>query len=224
MTIRAILFDLDGTLLDTLEDLADSMNAALASVGHPGHPVDAYKKMVGDGVRTLAIRALPEHARHDEAAVSTVTAMRTEYASRWKNKTRPYPGIPELLDQLTARKLPMAVFSNKPHDATLDCVRELLPAWTFARVLGQKDPTPKKPAPDGALLIAAELNVSASECLYLGDTDTDMQTATAAGMFAVGVTWGFRDEEELRQHGAKAIVHHPLEVLSLIESSSTTRP
>ena len=214
MACEGVIFDLDGTLLDTLEDLADSMNCALAKVGCPGHPVEAYKTMVGDGVKTLAMRALPPHAR-DEQTVATVAAMRAEYALRWKNKTRPYPGIPELLDALTARGVRMAVLSNKPHDATVDCVRVLLPKWTFSVVQGQVDSMPKKPDPAGALAIARTWGVAPEEILYLGDTDTDMQTATAAGMVAVGVLWGFRDDTELRTNGARHILKTPADFLSL---------
>ena len=218
MPYRSVLFDLDGTLLDSLADLADSCNAALAAHGFPTHPTDAYKYFVGDGVAKLLERALPPN-HNDMATITEVSpTYRTEYQHRWNAKTRPYPGVPELLDALTRRHLTLAVLSNKPDDFTRQCVTELLPRWRFDIVMGATPALPHKPHPAGALQLARTLALPPAEFVYLGDTSTDMQTATSAGMLPIGVTWGFRPESELRAHGAKHILHHPLDLLPLLDS------
>ncbi|MFP4057280.1 MAG: HAD family hydrolase [Candidatus Brocadiia bacterium] len=213
---RAVLFDLDGTLLDTLEDLAQAMNAALGCLGLPGHPTDAYRTFVGDGVVEMARRALPSD-RRDEATVGRcVNLMGQEYASRWDATTAPYDGVPRLLDALAEREVPMAVLSNKPHDFTVLCVSRLLPHWHFEAVLGVEPERPPKPDPRGAAEAAGRLGVPSRQVLYLGDTNTDMRTATAAGMFPAGALWGFRSAEELTASGARALVETPPQVLELL--------
>ncbi len=218
MTTRfdAALFDLDGTLLDTLRDLAESMNRALAQRGFPGHPIDAYRYLVGEGITVLATRALPEGHRSDADIESLLNDYRRDYESHWDTHTRPYDGIPEMLTALRSAGLKLGILSNKPHAMTLKCVEGYLADWPFACVFGQRDNVPRKPDPTGALEAAAVMGVTPARVLYLGDTSTDMKTARAAGMFAVGATWGFRPESELRETGAHAIVHHPREVLALL--------
>jgi phosphoglycolate phosphatase len=217
MPFNAILFDLDGTLLDTLEDLADSTNAALAGLGLPEHPVASYKYFVGDGIEKLARRAIGGETIDETQLARGIELARAEYARRWDNKSRPYPGIPELLDRLTERKVPMAVFSNKPHDFTRLCVTKLLASWHFQVIQGATPELPKKPDPRGALEVATKLNVAPPDVLYLGDTNTDMWTAAAAGMYPVGALWGFREADELRAAGAKALVEKPQDVLEVLE-------
>jgi phosphoglycolate phosphatase len=212
----AVLFDLDGTLLDTLEDIADSVNAVLASVGQPGHPAQAYKTFVGDGVRELVIRAFPPEFHSGVPLERCHARVREEYAKRWRAKTRPYAGVPELLDELSRRGTPAAVLSNKPQDFTASCVRELLPKAKFSRVYGARPGIPLKPNPAAALGIARELSVPPARMLYLGDTDTDMRTALAAGMFPAGALWGFRSETELREAGARALLKNPSDLLALL--------
>jgi phosphoglycolate phosphatase len=146
------------------------------------------------------------------------------YAHNWNVHTRPYPGIPELLEALTAQRIEMAVLSNKPHDATERCVDEYFPPGTFRVVLGHRDGTPRKPDPVGALEIVARLAVTPQEILLLGDTATDMTTAANAGMYAVGALWGFRPVEELREAGARAVIEHPMDLLKVLDSSSAARP
>lgn len=218
-TYRAALFDLDGTLLDTLQDLGDSMNEVLRQRGHPVHPVDAYRYFVGEGASHLVARAFPEGYRDDATVRAGLADYRRVYEQRWNRTTRPYDGIPEMLDALHARGLTLGILSNKPHGMTIKCVEGFLSRWPFACVLGQRDTVARKPDPAGAREAAQVMKVSPAEVLYLGDTATDMDTARAAGMFAVGATWGFRPESELRAHGAHAIVHHPDEVLELITKS-----
>ena len=213
----AVLFDLDGTLLDTIDDLAESMNSALHRFGLPQHEVEAYKYFVGDGVDILVRRALPEAHRHETMIERSAAAMREEYEKRWAAKTRPYDGIPELLDALTECGVTMAVFSNKPHEFTVKTIATLLPRWRFDRVIGARPSVPKKPAPDGALEIAGQLGIPPQAFLYVGDTNTDMKTAIAAGMYPVGVLWGFRTADELTGAGARTLIAHPLELITLLE-------
>ncbi len=215
MNYKAVLFDLDGTLLDTLDDLADSMNAALTRVGAPPHPVADYRYFVGDGVLTLCHRVLPADRRDETTIKAAAAAMRDEYGARWAAKTRPYPGIPELLDALTSRGVAMAVLSNKNNDFTKLCVEKLLGRWKFDAVQGLDETVHKKPDPSGALSVARRLKLAPADFLYLGDTNTDMKTAVAAGMFPVGALWGFRTAEELTAHGAKVLIAKPMDLLSL---------
>ena len=181
MKFKAVLFDLDGTLLNTLDDLADSMNASLKRFGFPRHPVDVYRYLVGDGLVNLVLRALPEHHR-DEATINKIaTAQREEYGRNWANKTQPYEGVPELLDALVERGISMCVLSNKPDDFTHVVVHKFLSRWKFAAVRGQNKDTPMKPNPAGANQIALMLGLSSAEFLYVGDSNTDMETAHGGG-------------------------------------------
>jgi phosphoglycolate phosphatase len=217
MNYKAVLFDLDGTLLDTLEDLGDSMNSVLAARGYATHPMPAYTGFVGDGVRNLVLRSLPAEARGNDVVVDElVPLMRSEYSRRWKSKTRPYEGIPELLDGLALQGMKLAVLSNKPHPATVEVVAHFLGRWRFDAVLGARPDVPLKPDAGAALEVCRMLSIPPESFLYLGDTDTDMMTAAAAGMFPVGVLWGFRTSAELLSAGAKVTVSRPGEVLSLL--------
>ncbi len=217
MSIRAILWDLDGTLLDTLQDLARCMNRVLQRWRFPAHEVDAYRRFVGDGMENLVRRALPAEVSADPAVLRPCTAaMREEYAARWHEATHPYEGIPELLESLRGRGIQMAVLSNKPHDFTCRMVDLFFPSGTFEIVLGERPGIPRKPHPGSAFEIAEKLRIPPDEFLYLGDTDTDMQTAQAAGMFAVGVLWGFRGAEELLASGAQVLIRKPSDLLQLL--------
>ena len=199
-----------------LTDIADAANRALRSLGLPEHPRESFRYFVGDGMETLIERVLPEDRCDAATAAECASLMSREYAARWAATTRPYAGIPELLDAVTSRGIPMAVLSNKPDEFTRLCVAELLPGWQFASVLGAGPSLPRKPDPAGAREIARRLGVAPGEVLYLGDTNTDMQTAVAAGMFPVGALWGFRTAEELTASGARALVARPLDLLGII--------
>ncbi len=214
MRSRAVLFDLDGTLLDTLADLGDSMNAALTGLGFAPHPIESYRYFVGDGVKMLALRALPEPQRQDAALVAECARlMRQEYGKRWKTKTRLYPGIAELLDALVARGVLLCVLSNKPHPAVVEVMDHFFNRWRFAAAFGEQPAFPKKPDPAAALEISRMTGVPPGSFLYLGDTNTDMLTARAAGMRAVGALWGFRPEEELRSAGAEVLLRRPEDLI-----------
>ena len=214
---RAVIFDLDGTLLDTLEDIGDAVNRVLSARGFPVHPIDAYRFFVGNGVAKLVERALPENKRDAETIRSCLDAYRADYSRHWNVKTRLYDGVSAMLDALTARVLKLAILSNKPHDSTRECVREFLSKWSFDVVFGQRDGVPLKPDPAGALAIAHTLGIPPAACLYLGDTAVDIQTAIAAGMTPVGALWGFRPMEELRESGATILIQEPLQILGLLE-------
>ena len=216
MKYKAVLFDLDGTLLNTLQDLADSVNSVLSSSGFPEHGLEAYKYFVGDGIEELAHRALPEKHRDKATLAKCITAIREEYRKRWANNTRPYQGIPELLDALTARNIKLVILSNKPDDSTKATVSKLLSKWQFDIIMGASPSVPKKPNPKAALEIVQRLNIPANEFLYLGDSGIDMKTASAAGMYPVGALWGFRTAEELTANGAKALIRDPADLLALL--------
>jgi len=210
---EAVIFDLDGTLLDTLEDLARAMNRVLEQSGLPVHPVENYKLLVGDGVENLVRRALPEPMRDPQTVSRAMAAMRLEYSKAWAASTRPYPGVAELLDGLRARRIPMAVLSNKPDDFTKRMVATMLPSWQFQLVLGERTGIPRKPDPGGALEISSSMGIDPAGFLYLGDTDTDMRTAVAAGMYPVGALWGFRTARELLSSGARRLLKRPQDLL-----------
>jgi phosphoglycolate phosphatase len=224
MYCRAVVFDLDGTLLDTLADIALSANRVLEVRGFPTHEIDTYRYFVGDGVEMLFRRALPIQAQNPDVISACGNDFRKIYAHNWNVHTRPYAGIPELVDALTARGLEMAVLSNKPHDATERCVDEYFPPGTFRVVLGQRDGIPRKPDPAGALEIADRLAVTPQETVLLGDTATDMTTARNAGMYAVGALWGFRPVRELRDAGARAVIEHPMNLMKILDPPPTAPP
>jgi phosphoglycolate phosphatase len=193
------------------------MNGALSHFGFPVHALEKYKYFVGDGMESLVKRSLPGSAKNDLQVISQcLEMMRQTYERNWNVKSRPYPGIPELLDTLSARGIKMAVLSNKPHDFTLKIIEELLPAWRLDPIIGERPPVPRKPDPSSALEIANVLGVEPAGFLFLGDTSTDMKTANAAGMFAVGALWGFRNAEELLASGAAKLIAKPAELLGLL--------
>jgi phosphoglycolate phosphatase len=217
MNYCAVLFDLDGTLLDTLEDLGASMNRALARLGFPPHPIPSYKAFVGEGIFALARRALPPD-RGDEASVKACAcAMSEDYAIHCMDQTKPYEGVAPLLAGLAKRSFKLAVLSNKPHAMTRLLVEHFFPQTLFHSVNGARDGVPKKPHPIGALTIARQLKTGPEHFLYLGDSGVDMETAASAGMFPVGALWGFRDQRELLDHGAQALIKHPLELLKITD-------
>ena len=215
--VRAVLFDLDGTLLDTLEDIGRSANETLEELGFPPHPIESYRQFIGDGLPMLFRRALPAGVDVTAVIDHCVDGFRESYGRSWNVASRPYPGIPELLDGLVTRSLGMAVLSNKPHTFTVQCVNELLPRWPFRVVLGDREGFPRKPDPGEALRIATQLDVAPEQMVYLGDSSIDMTTARRAGMIPIGVAWGFRTVDELQASGAVRIITHPLELLEFLD-------
>ena len=210
---KAVIFDLDGTLLDTLSDLGCSMNRVLVRLGFPTHGLDKYKLFVGEGLRMLVIRALPAERQDDDTIGKTIAGMQEEYGRSWKEETRPYEGIPELLSALKRSGVETAVLSNKPHEFTHVMVREFFPSHSFRCVFGARDSVPRKPDPRGALDIVAALERPIEDFCLLGDTRTDMETARNAGILPIGALWGFRTAEELEASGAAFLIARPGELL-----------
>jgi phosphoglycolate phosphatase len=216
MQFRGIIFDLDGTLLNTLDDIGSCVNHVLKKRGFPGHETSTYRYFIGDGAAMLFQRALPEKNRALDMVAACVKEFKEIYQKNGDSRTVLYSGIPELLDELTVRKTKKAILSNKPHELTVRSVKNLLTKWSFDLVLGQRDHAPRKPDPTGALEIAAHFDILPSEFLYLGDSSVDMKTAVSAGMFPVGALWGYREENELRENGARMLVNNPHEILELL--------
>ncbi len=215
MSYKGIIFDLDGTLADSLADLALSMNWVLASYGYPVHEKDDYKRFVGSGIRSLIERALPVEAREGRIIDKVVSTMMEYYSIHCTDHTELYPGIEPLVKEAKDRGLKLAVFSNKPHPFTEIIVNRLLPGM-MDRVQGYTCEELKKPNPAEVLRICREMSLSVSDVLYVGDSDVDIITARNAGMRSAGVLWGFRGESELRKAGADYIVSIPSQILELL--------
>jgi phosphoglycolate phosphatase len=219
MAFRATLFDLDGTLLNTLTDIANAANEALTLEGLPTHPESDYLRFIGDGIATTFRRALPPD-RSDDAQVERCHAhFQATYGRSWNVHTRPYAGIPELLDALTTRGIALAILSNKGDDFAKQIGASYLAKWPFRAVVGLREGVPRKPDPTAALEIASNLGIEPADCLFIGDSGVDIQTGRAAGMFPVGVAWGFQTVEMLKAAGARAIIDHPGELVGVIDGT-----
>jgi phosphoglycolate phosphatase len=215
---EAVVLDLDGTLLDTLEDLATSLNTVLVARGWPAHPVAAYRRFIGDGVAKLVERAVPPAERTDAARLHAVREdFRAVYDRGWNRATRPYPGMVDAVAALARRGAALAVLSNKPHELTVPCVAHYFPGIAFAVVRGQIADGPRKPDPALARAIQPALGVAPERTAMVGDSGVDMQLARAAGWRAVGALWGFRDAAELTAAGAECLVRVPAELEAALD-------
>lgn len=214
MIYKGIIFDLDGTLLDTLEDLADSFNHALEENGFPAHPVEAYRYFVGNGAQKAVERALPDLSRKDKIIDKVLTEFKTWYDRHYHIKSAPYQGIMETLDELQKMNFNLAVLSNKPHEFTGKCVQHYFPD-IFDLVQGHRYDFPRKPEPASTKHILEALELTAEQTLFVGDTRTDIETAKNGGLMSVGVAWGFRGEAELKAAGADYIIHQPRELFKI---------
>lgn len=217
MKFKAAIFDLDGTLLDTIADLTDSMNAALSRLGLPVHTAEFYKTVIGEGLANWALRSLPRSDDSMDTISECVKIAREEYSKRWANKTKPFEGVLDLLNQLEKRGIKLAVLSNKPQDFTMLNVEKFLGENHFSSVVGAIDGIPRKPDPFQALKIAKDIGVEPGDCVFIGDSKIDMQTALAAHMYPVGVLWGFRTKEEIIENGAAVTISHPRELLDVFD-------
>jgi phosphoglycolate phosphatase len=215
---KAAMFDLDGTLLYTLKDIGDSMNRVLKKLGYPAFSLEDYKYLVGDGGRNLARKVLPTDKRNDENTETLLNLYKDEMDMHWADSTHPYEGIPEMLQGLYKLGVKLTVLSNKSDDLTQKVMKRFLPEVRFDLIQGARSDFPLKPDPKAAIAIAAELGIAEGEFLYVGDTATDMLTANAAGMYPIGVLWGFRLYDELKSNGAKLIAGHPLEIVDFCKS------
>ncbi len=216
MKFKGAIFDLDGTLADTLEDIAGSMNRVLQAHGFPVRPVNDYKLLVGRGLDNLVAQSLPVDARLPETIKQCHQEMIADYTKNCLVKTHLYQGIRDMLDELVKRDVPVAVFSNKAEPLTRRIVDVLLGDIPFVKVTGARPDMPKKPDPAGALVIAGLMKLPVDELVYMGDSDVDMMTANRAGMYAVGVLWGFRSKEELQTNGARVVLNHPRELTGML--------
>ena len=216
MNFKAVLFDLDGTLLDTLPDIRDAMNGVLARHELPQYDRESYRGMIGWGIERLAELALPEDRRAEIAVSDLAEEMRRAYLAHPLGGTKPFDGVPELVEALRRAGVPMAVLSNKLHELTDRLISRTWGDDVFRVVYGARDDLPKKPHPAAAHRIASDLGVEPWQMAFIGDTAIDMETAQVAGMYPVGVSWGYRDVEELWMHGAAMVVSKPEEIYPLI--------
>lgn len=215
--IKACIFDLDGTLANTLESMSYVANIVLKKFSLKELPTENFKYYCGDGADMLVRRCLvdagdPELLHFEEGK----NLYRQLFAENSMYKAEPYPEIPELLSELRSRGIKLGVCSNKPHGAAVEVIAQLFEG-RFDMVLGQQEGIAKKPAPDGPLFIAKKLGVKPEECLYIGDTGTDMKTGKAAEMHTVGVLWGFRTKEELMKNGCQALAEKPMDIIKILE-------
>ncbi len=213
---HALIFDLDGTLVDSLDGIAASLNHALAASGLPTHSREAVRNFIGNGASVLIRRGAPADA--DDALFHTLeAAFKADYDLTWPSGTTAYAGLTSLLESLQDRDYLLAVLSNKPHPFTATIVAQIFPTIRFAMVLGQRPGVPHKPDPTGALEIANTLHLSPSDCTIIGDSTMDLETAHNAGMRAIAVTWGFHDRERLIAAGADHLVDEPAALSDLLE-------
>ena len=216
--MRGVIFDLDGTLSDSIISIAYCANRALEKYGLSSFVTDRYKYFVGDGAATLIHRCVENQETDRSDLYEQVKAEYDRlFAVDCMYQVKPYPGIVELLQELKKRQIPIAVLSNKPHPNTLKVIHDLFGNDMFTIVQGQIPQIEKKPSPDGVLYIAEKLGIPAEQFLYVGDTNTDMQTGKNAGAFTVGVLWGFRDRKELEDNDADAIIETPMELLQYLD-------
>nr|WP_294782113.1 HAD family hydrolase [uncultured Flavobacterium sp.] len=215
MKFKGIIFDLDGTLVNSLEDISDAMNKVLQGLNFPTHTYEAYQYFIGSGLRNLVSKALPSTNNSDDQIEICFECMINEYREMCTIKTKPYDGIFELLENLNSRNIKLAVFSNKADELTKKIASEIFPNH-FDQAVGLSTETLKKPNPFEALEIGKKWNLKPEEILFVGDSDIDMQTAVNANMFPVGVTWGYRTEEELKNSGAKLVVNTASELIEIL--------
>ena len=206
---KAVIFDLDGTLINSISDIAFCANSVLQNHGYAPLPTARYKELVGDGISNLVRKIMPDREISPEQLSELIEEYRKLYSANWNKETSIYAGIPELLGKLISNGFKIAVLSNKRDEFTKKCVSWFFPNTQFAEVRGERAGTPIKPAPDAALEIAKQLNVAPSECIFVGDSEIDIETAKRAGMKAVGVLWGFRPREILERAGADVIIGEP---------------
>lgn len=218
MKFAAVIFDLDGTLLNTVEDIAFAMNLVLTRNNFPTHDVTEYRYFVGGGLTNLVYQTIPESARKPELINQYLEQVMEEYTKCLDSKTKPYAGITQMLDELSTKHITLAILSNKDHRFMDEVVATHFAKWSFKVVFGARANIPTKPHPQSALEIAQIMQLEPKQIVYVGDTDVDMQTATRAGMYAVGAAWGFRTKKELLDNGAKLIIQHPIELLQLFSA------
>jgi phosphoglycolate phosphatase len=216
MKFSGVLFDLDGTLLNTIDDLAESMNSVLEKHGFPQHSIDAYKYFVGEGMEILVRKSIPPYVCTDDLVELLFKEMKQTYRNRWNLKTKPYDGITDVLLSIKHDGLRIGVLSNKIHDVTCETVHYFFKQIVFDTIIGHRD-FKRKPSPEAAIFIANQWGEIPERILYVGDSMVDMQTAINASMVPAGVLWGFRDKKELLENGARYILDKPLDILTILK-------
>ena len=218
MKFKGVIFDLDGTLVDSLEDIADAMNSVLQNDNYPTHSYQEYQYFIGSGLRNLVYKSLPDRHNSETQIEHYYQLMVEEYSNNCTHRTKPYDGIIELLNSLLDLNMKLSVFSNKSSDLTKKIVNELFPRY-FNPIVGLSLESLKKPNPFEALEISKSLGLQPEEMIFVGDSGIDMQTATNANMHAVGVFWGYRPEIELIANGAKQILNHPTDLIQILQET-----
>ena len=218
--IRAVIFDLDGTLVHSLPGIAASLNRTLEGCSLPTHSESAVRGFIGDGMRVLIQRALP-HELPDAELDSMVTSLKHDYAQTWKDGTTPYLGVSEALKKLTTAQVGTAVLSNKPHIFCQEITDYLFPETKFSSVIGQREGIPAKPDPSGAIEMARTLNTPCSEIAFLGDSTVDLITAKNAGMIPIAATWGYHDQDALAAENPAYSIDHISELLPIIQNHTS---
>ena len=214
MMYKLCVFDMDGTFIDSIGDIAAAMNRSLKKLGHTTFSENDYYKMVGNGMEVLCRRALPKSS--EDEIQELIRLYKTDYLANCCIKTKPYDGMVELNQKLIASGIKTAILSNKPHSQVIEIAETLSLNSIFDIIMGQSERYPSKPAPDALLAVMEKLNASADETVYIGDSDVDIQLAKAANVTSVGVKWGFRGEAELKRAGANFIVSDAGELASVI--------
>jgi phosphoglycolate phosphatase len=221
MKFKGVIFDLDGTLVNSLEDIADAMNTVLQNLNYPTHDYDAYQYFIGSGLRNLVSKALPETHNDEKHIDRCYQLMIEEYSGNCTRKTKPYDGIVELLDHLISHNIKLSVFSNKSDELTKKITTALFSNY-FEPIVGLSIEALKKPNPSEAIAISKKLGLKTEEIIFVGDSGIDIQTAANANMLAVGVSWGYRPEEELFAEGAKYVLNHPLDLIQILQPEGIT--
>lgn len=215
MKFKGIIFDLDGTLVNSLEDISDAMNTVLTKLNYPTHTYDTYQYFIGSGLRNLVSKALPATNNSKDEIETCFETMVNEYRKICTLKTKPYQSIIELLNNLVSQNIKLAVFSNKADELTKKIASEIFPNY-FDAAIGLSTEALKKPNPFEAVEISKSWNLKTEEIIFVGDSDIDMQTAINANMFPVGVSWGYRTNDELMASGAKVVINTPLDLIQIL--------
>lgn len=211
---KLCVFDMDGTFVNSLGDIAAAMNRSLEKLGHKPYAEEDYCRMVGDGMRVLCKRAIPDAG--DEELERLISYYNADYLNNCCIKTAPYDGMVELAEELRRLDIKRAILSNKPHTQACEIAEKLFDSELFTEIIGQSERFPTKPAPDALLYLIEKYSVSKEETVYIGDSDVDIKLGKAAGVFTVGVTWGFRGEAELKAAGADALAKTADELKALL--------
>ncbi|PKB18199.1 HAD family hydrolase [Flavobacterium sp. 5] len=220
MKFKGVIFDLDGTLVNSLEDIADAMNKVLTNLNYPTHSYKSYQYFIGSGLRNLVSKSLPETNNTEKDIDRCYQLMIEEYTINCSHKTKAYDGISELLNHLISNNIRLSVFSNKSDELAKKITTDLFPN-IFDPIVGLRIEELKKPNPSEAIAISKSLGLKTEEIIFVGDSGIDMQTATNAKMVAVGVSWGYRPEEELIATGAKFVLKTPLDLIQILQPNHT---